>query len=50
LLAPPAVLLVFGGVSVAAFRWFHLLIPTAGPLTSFAITIAAAILVRRLLP
>jgi serine/threonine-protein kinase len=48
--APPAALLVFGGVSIAAFRWFHLLLPAAGPLTSLLLAIASAALVRRLLP
>ncbi len=50
LLAPVASLLLLAGASIAAFRWLHLLIPTAGPMVSLGIGIAATMALRRFLP
>jgi CHASE2 domain-containing sensor protein len=48
-LAPLAVLLLFAAASFAAFRALHVQIPTAGPMASFGIAIAAAFAMRRVL-
>jgi serine/threonine protein kinase len=50
LLAAPAVLVVLGAISFAAFAWFHLSIPTAGPMTSLGVGFTGAIVLKRVLP